>query len=58
MIYISKSGGIIFLFAEPFVAGIFASVSTMPDEYKRTAINLAIMSLAVYLTIIYFFKMN
>ena len=52
-IYIAKSGWIIFLFAEPFVAGIFASVSTMPDEYKRTAINLAIMSLPLYLTIIF-----
>ena len=56
-IYIAKSGWIIFLFAEPFVAGIFASVSTMPDEYKRTAINLAIMSLPLYLTISYFYKM-
>ena len=48
-IYIAKSGWII--------AGIFASVSTMPDEYKRTAINLAIMSLPLYLTISYFYKM-
>ena len=47
-IYIAKSGWIIFLFAEPFVAGIFSSVST---------INLAIMSLPLYLTISYFYKM-
>lgn len=42
---------IVMLFAEPFIAGVFAQFSSMTETYKRTAINLAIMALPLYFAI-------
>lgn len=51
-----KSPIIIIYFIEPFITALFAQVSSMPDSYKTTAINLAIMSLPLYFVICYLNK--
>lgn len=48
---------IILLFLEPFVSGIIAQLSSMPLMYKKTAINLAIMSMPLYFSICCIAKM-
>lgn len=44
---------LLFIFLEPFISAFFAVTSTMPEKYKSTAINLAIMSIPLYLVISY-----
>ena len=41
--YIAKSIFIIGIFIEPFIAAIFATTSSMPDVYRRAAINSVIL---------------
>ena len=48
-----KSPFIVAYFLEPFITAFFAHFSTMPDSYKSTAINLAIMSIPLYFVIGY-----
>lgn len=55
--YIAKSIFIIGIFIEPFIAAIFATTSSMPDVYRRAAINFAIMSIPLYCVVCYLYKM-
>lgn len=55
--YIAKSIFIIGIFIEPFIAAIFATTSSMPDVYRRAAINLPIMSIPLYCVVCYLYKM-
>ena len=56
-IKIIKYPVIILLFLEPFISGIIALFSAMPLMYKKTAINLAIMSMPLYFSICCIAKM-
>ena len=51
--YITKSFFLLFIFLEPFVTAIFAQFSNMSVMYKKTALNLFIMSIPLYFTIFY-----
>ena len=47
---IIKTPLFLLLFIEPFIAGGFALSSTMTIEYKKTAIDLAIMAIPLYIS--------
>lgn len=52
-ISVMKSPLILLIFIEPFIAAFFAYFSMMPDKYKKTAIDLAIMAIPLYFVMSY-----
>lgn len=56
-IRIIQSPFLIMIFVEPFIAALFAFNSTMPEIYKKAAINLSIMAIPLFFTACYINKL-